>query len=255
MAARAADKDLFTEEGKLIPWKQLVAAVGKDRAMDLSTAEADYERSPEQARTYAAQAREARTPVDKTDQMLGRIGATGRRLLGGFGLMYMRNIANIIEEPLKIGYTEGFQMKQTYQQAFAQQLGTPLTANPEEAQQRILATQYGGTGYAALRNAQNQVMRSNPALYTAGQTAVSAAGGFAAAEWLMGTIAPAFASSGAGLAVAGITAGVAAVGITALNQYGAYSDQDKTAIANATRMNNGENLAFYKGQEADNARS
>ena len=240
-AARATESQYFTEEGTL-KGKEIIGETwfDKDRYIELSDYERTLARSPEQVRTFKAAATAVAEPPDEISKALGRVGGTARRILGGFGMMYMRTMSGLITSPLETGYKEGIQMERTFERAFSQQFGTPLSTDPEEAYQRILATQYGGTGYAALRTAQNQIMKKQPGTYMMGQTAVSAMGGFATAEWLMGTIAPGLASSGWGLGAAAILGIGTGIGVTAMNAYGAREDQEKTAIANATALMNGQ---------------
>ena len=158
-----------------------------------------------------------------------------RLLLGGFGLMYMRSVFDIMTGGAQMGY-QSYQEQQAAitQMVGGQMGGMPAYWGPEQRLQQAQAP-YAGSGFAALRLLQAQMYRDpqTAARLTAAQAAVAAGG---AGFWL-GTMAGG-PMVGAGMAAAGAIA--APIGVTALNLFGAYQQPEATAQAMAARIWTGQ---------------
>lgn len=163
-------------------------------------------------------------------------GKMSRRLLGGFGLMYLRSIGGIIMQPTQLGYQEALQEQMQVQQGWGSRFGgvIPFT-NPEQMYQRAAAT-YGGMGWSGIRQLQANIMQQHPSAQGAlgmAESGIGAAGLVATMGWMAGTpiawpILGAVAA-GAGLITAGI------------NVAGAANQPEKNAIAIASQMASGAN--------------
>jgi hypothetical protein len=165
-----------------------------------------------------------------------------RRMLGGFGLMYIRSIGGIMAGGLTQGYQENLAQQQAVLAGMGQMGGAPPQFTPDERLAQAQAM-YGGAGWAALQNARAQATRDpfTQGLMGAGQAAVGA-GGLALTLGLWG--APITGPMAAGLA------GAAALGQQAISTYGAYTETEQTGVGMATRMMTAtpEERARYFGQ-------
>jgi hypothetical protein len=164
------------------------------------------------------------------------VGKMSRRLLGGFGLMYLKSIAGIIMQPTQMGYAEQLQEQQAVQQGYGKRFGGVVPfANPEQQYQRAAAT-YGGIGWSQIRQTQAQIMREQPSVQGAigmGEAGIGTGGLVATLGWMAGTPV-----SWPALAAVAVTAGVVSAGI---NIYGAKNQPEKNAITLASQEASGAN--------------
>jgi len=146
-----------------------------------------------------------------------QFGRMTRRMLGGFGLMYMRSLAGIITGGTQMGYAEGIQQRAAIETAMGARFGGMMPVlNPEEEVTRAEAG-YGGLGWSAVRRTQAGLIRGGYG--TALAAGGAALGGAALAGWL-GMMAPA-GSALANPLLAPIIGGIAALGTVGMTAYGA----------------------------------
>jgi hypothetical protein len=189
---------------------------------------------------YARALREEGRPVPTVEGgPATRLGAMSRRLLGGFGLMYLRSIGGL----MTTGAYTGLNERMAYEQQMGQQflgVGGQMPVTPMEEQQRILATQYGGSGGLMMQTTRNMIMAQQQPAYqlaTTGLAGISAGG---MAMWLGEGLGWSEAKAGrAGLVIGGITMAAN----TALNIAGAAQDVQGTSMNLAIRRARGENFA------------
>jgi len=195
-----------------------------------------------QAEKEEGQAQEA---IADTDKGGSRVGMLARKLFGGFGLMYMRSIGGLMATGAYTGYAERMGMEQQMAQPFLA-AGGQQAITPMEEQQRILATQYGGSGGLAMQSARNIIMKEQQPLYQAATSTLAgiSAGGMVA--WLTGEQGLGWSKQKSNTAA--LLAGVGIMGANeALSIYGATQDVQGTSMNLAIRQARGENLGRTAG--------
>jgi hypothetical protein len=168
--------------------------------------------------------REVYEPSGKKGEL--SLGSLGRKMLGGFGLMYMGSIANIATTPLKFGYQESFQREAAFGKAFGV-AGGPMDRDIEGdiAYQKSL---YGGTGWRQLRGIYSDIVRNDQRLAEGINVGQAALGTGAMVGWI-GNMAGVAASTLNPLMLgAGVLGGAVALG---LGTYGAYQQTDENALS------------------------
>jgi len=171
-----------------------------------------------------------------------KLGGLARRLLGGFGLMYLRSIGGLMTTGAYTGFGEREQLEAQMGQQFLG-VGGQVPYSPMTEQQRILAVQYGGSGGRAIQAFKNAIMTQQQPLYQFGTTGLAGISAGGMAMWLSGE--QGLNVKGEGMA-GKIGLGVG-LGVMAINQAvqiaGAYQDVQGTAMNLAVRRARGENLA------------
>jgi hypothetical protein len=164
------------------------------------------------------------------------LGMLSRRMLGGFGLMYMRSIFGIITGGMQAGYSEYNQQQAQAEQAYGQYMGgvSPMVM-PEQRLARYAAAYGGGAGWAGLQTFRAEAAK-NPLLSTGMDLAAAAIGGAGAgatmAMWgMQPELSLPFAIGGAALAVAG----TGMMGI-----YGQIAEPERNAVAVAAQIAQGK---------------
>jgi hypothetical protein len=164
------------------------------------------------------------TDIGEKDKDKTQLGMLARRMLGGFGLMYMRSVLGIAMGPSKFGYDEALQQQQQIETGMGAAYGGMMPrVNPEMEYQRAAAA-YGGLGYSYLRQQQTKMLQEHPGLqglFGMGQTAIGA-GALGLTMNLWGAGIP-------GGVIAGL-AGAAAVGSFGLQVAGAATEPESNAV-------------------------
>jgi hypothetical protein len=182
----------------------------------------------ERQRQVAATERQmAALDISPGRELAGRVGRMSRRLLGGFGLMYMGSIANLLTAPGRMGYAESMQQQVMAEQVMGGRFGayTP-TMTPEMRLARARQS-YGGFGQRTMAGMQARMLEESPGLVNLAGSAFTGAVGYGAASYF-GGIASLPASwltplaAGVGLA--------AAVGMGAIQVAGAINEPELTGI-------------------------
>lgn len=222
---------LFTREGKFIGMEEATR-----RATEGELTEADWAMAGK-FRTAAAQEASAQRQIERIESggedWRGTLGKVSRRMLGGFGLMYLRSIGNIMTGPGMMGYEEAIQGQAQAEAALGSVYGGMEMYTSPEARIRRAQRARGGLGGFGLRGLYASALE-NPltaGLMSFAQTGVGAGGMAMFLADMLG--APAAAVPGVGIA-----AGVAAsVGSIALGAMGAASQPEETAISLMSRRN------------------
>jgi len=161
-----------------------------------------------------------------------RIGTAGRRLFGGFGLMFMGGIARRIIEPTFTGYQEAMQEQAIAEQAFGGRFGgfAPMvTAEQTMARANLLR---GGMGWGAVRGLQANMAMNAPGVGGALGLLGTGVSTTAGAMWMMDILGPALgigeaAIPGIGLALGGLSM----LALGGVETAGAYQDPRRAAAA------------------------
>jgi len=214
---------------------ELASVLAGKPSAEIETAFEQYETA--QGRAGLSRLQMATAAMQPGTPVPGEEGATqwgmmGRRMLGGFGLMYMRSIAGIIGGGAQLGYPEFQQQQQAIQAAYGAQFGGMVpTLSPDEYVKRMQAP-YAGGGWAALKTIQGDLARNQPGMMGALGMAQAGVGAFGAMSWLA-MMAPAAAPF-----IAPVTAG-AMLGTAALNIYGAATRPQENAVNIASQIARG----------------
>jgi len=159
--------------------------------------------------------------------MMAKVGGFARRMLGGFGLMYLRSMMGFITGPAEAGFAEAEQAQVMATNVLGGGMGGfAPTLTPDQRIQRARLLQGGFAGWA-LRGMQANVAE-NPALsggIAAGQAALGAG---ALSLYLTSLIPGAGAAAGP---VGLIAAGLAATGVTAAGISGAMQQPYQAAAS------------------------
>jgi len=155
------------------------------------------------------------------------LGMLGRRMLGGFGLMYLRSVAGVMTGGTQYGYAEGIEQRRLIEASMGARFGGVTPAWAPEEEQRRAAAAAGGFGWAGLQQLGTGARRQ---FGTAASMAQAGLGAYALASW-MGTMVEGT-SLGflAAPAAAPIMAGAAALGVGALTAYGAAQQPELTGV-------------------------
>lgn len=168
-------------------------------------------------------------------------GGAARRLLGGFGMMYMRTVGNLIV-PDTYGYADRARFDETMYGTLGSSLGgAPI---PQSLAQRVANARALSGGSYDVKTAMGMLGAQFPGVQMFASSAVSGIGAFGATEWFAGNIeaaAPEFAKKLMGAAVP-IGIGVAAASMLAQG-YAASQDTSGTGWRTA-QWNKGITDAF-----------
>ena len=158
------------------------------------------------------------------------IAGSARKLMGGFGLMYLRSMAGIISGGISTGYNEKIQSDEVMSHVFGNTVGSGfIPTNPETAIKNKLAG-IGGSGMGALKSL--QVSWTNPTTAMLAGSAQAGIGGFALASWGAQPLAEMFGKSLSAPQVLPIALGAAALATTAtvgIDMFGAMNNKNGTA--------------------------
>lgn len=160
-----------------------------------------------------------------------RLGMISRRLLGGFGLMYLQQIGGIIAGPTMRGYQEGMEQELMAGQAFGARAGGYIPEMNIEARIARANAMYGGVGWRGLRGAYANMLETQPGLTGLAGMGQAGIGGFGLAAFMTSMIAP----GAAVLPPALIAGGLAAATSYGMQVGGAYQQPTTTAIDLASR--------------------
>ena len=161
-------------------------------------------------------------------------GRLARATMGGFGLMYLRSVGDIITGGSQLGYQPYMEQQQMMAQMVGQQMGgMPAFFGPEQRLQQA-QTLYAGSGYAALRNMQTGFYQDPQKAARVGmlQAALGAGG---AGLWMGAMIGAPWLGAVGALAAPPI--------VTALNIAGATQEPEATSQAMAARIWGGQTPA------------
>ena len=172
----------------------------------------------------------------------GDMGMLARRMLGGFGLMYMRSIWGIATQGLQYGYGEYNQQMAQMEGGLGGYLGGAIPSVTPEMQLSRIAGTTGGVGWAGLRTLQAQAYQRPgvPGLAGLATAMLGAGGGLATMGLWMG--APIAAPILAGAALVG--GGLYAAG----SIYGAAQETDRNAQYIAAQVAAGRGVLGAGGQ-------
>jgi len=166
---------------------------------------------------------------------LRNMAMMARRMLGGFGLMYLGSIGRIMAGPSMRGYEEAIEQQMYAGRAFGARAGGYIPAMTVEERIQRAEAMYGGVGWQGMRSIYAGFLESSPGAVGAlgmGQAGVGAAGLAMYVGWMAG--------AGAATGPIGVGVGVtAALGAHAMNIAGAYREPETTAIELAGRTLSG----------------
>lgn len=188
-----------------------------------------------------AAAGRAEWKASEADKADAGFGGFARKMFGGFGLMYLRSIGGLMTQGAYTGLGERMQAEQQIATPLAQMGLGGMPQTPQERQQRVLASMYGGQGGMALTDFRTSMMQNQPGLFNLGGIALTGVSAGGLAEYALPGLFKDIPEKQIGRAAIGIGA-AAAFGAEALNIYGAYKDVPGTATALAARRLRGENL-------------
>jgi hypothetical protein len=154
-------------------------------------------------------------------------GRLARATLGGFGLMYMRSIWDIVTGGAQMGYAPFQEQQAMISQTVGQAMGGGMPYWGPEQQLQQAQTMYGGAGFAGFRAAQAQIAQ-RPGLQGGVNLLQAALAGGGAGLW-MGSMM----GMGPALGIAGAIA--APVGLTAMSIAGGMAQPEITGIGMASR--------------------
>ncbi len=188
-------------------------------------------------------------PTTARGRAMERIAGFGRRMLGGFGLMYMQSIAGMIGGKAMEGYPEAMEGMMMQQQLMGQAIGGFESVQTVESRIAQAKRMQGGLGGFGIRGMYANILE-NPAASMAmglGVTGLSAAsfGMFGAASLGLG-----------GAAIAGVgalAAGIAVPTILGLGTVGAMGQPEGSAASLWAQAYKGrEGLSWaYLGQQLE----
>jgi hypothetical protein len=184
----------------------------------------------EQARESAMRARgvfERGGGLTRGQRALGRVGRISRRLLGGFGLMYMGSIANIIMGPGRMGYAESMEEQAVAEQAMGGRFAGAMPSLTPEARLQRARAMYGGYGARGMARLQAGLLEDRPGLAIGAGLLQAGVGGFGFTTFAAGLY-----GVGATAALpASLVAGGVAMGVMGASQlYGATAEPEQTAM-------------------------
>jgi len=176
------------------------------------------------------------------------IAGSARKLMGGFGLMYLRSMAGIISGGISAGYNEKIQSDEIMSQAFGNTVGSGyIPNNPETVIKNKLAG-IGGSGMGAMKSL--QANWTNPTTSMLAGAAQAGVGGFALASWGAQPLAEMFGQSLSATQVMPIALGAAALATTAtvgIDIFGALNNKDGTASSIAGKRDPSHVLSNIPG--------
>ena len=153
--------------------------------------------------------------------LMSKAGSAMRKIAGGFGLMYMRSMWNIISGAGGFGYEESVALNAGIEGAMAGAWGADLPGYNQQANLQAAKALYSGGGKRGLDVLQERMLRENPDLVNAGKALISGIGGFSASTWFLQ-------SFGMGPAAVPIALGVGAatgIGSSLLTAYGNLTEE------------------------------
>ena len=160
------------------------------------------------------------------------IAGGARKLLGGFGLMYLRSMAGIISGGISAGYNEGIQSNEIMSQIFGNTIGSGYIPNNPETEIKNKLAGIGGSGMGALKSL--QASWTNPTTSMLAGAVQAGIGGFALASWGAKSFADMFGQALSGSQIMPIALGAATLATTAtvgIDIAGAVNNKDGTASA------------------------
>ena len=116
-------------------------------------------------------------------------GGFARKIFGGFGLMYLRDITGLATQGLGYGMQQAQAMNQDFTTGANQVLGTRNVINNQAQQLANIQALYGTNNDP--RIGAQILMGKNPAVRAGADTALAGVAGFGATDWLLGALAPA----------------------------------------------------------------
>lgn len=163
----------------------------------------------------------------RTGAIADRLGAMSRRLLGGFGLMYLGSIANFIASPGQMGYAESLEQQVMSEQILSGQMGSYSPFITPEMRLTKARQMYGGMGQRGLASLQASALENAPGLVTAQGAAQSFLGGFGLTQFAAGLLG----IGGLAALPVSATAGlVATAGMAGIQTYGALQNPELTGV-------------------------
>ncbi len=112
------------------------------------------------------------------------MGGFFRHAFGGFGLMYLKNIAGIATSPLESGFNARMQSEQQIGGTLFNILGGQRESNAQDALSRAEGLYQGGQGWEGVLKARAALTRSAPGVMSNTESAVSAISIYGATTWL-----------------------------------------------------------------------
>jgi hypothetical protein len=166
-----------------------------------------------------------------------RLGRAARRMLGGFGLMYIRSMLSLVGQGMGGGYDAYMQQEQaTYAQLGARLGGMPMRVTPEQYIQGGQAMQ-GGGGLQAFRMLYGDMLRSPLAgVAPFGGSLLAGASAFGGTAWALGSMGAKEATIGKWAPAVGVMVGAASY---MANLYGAAQDVRGSSIGLASKLSTG----------------
>jgi hypothetical protein len=180
----------------------------------------------------------AERAAERSGGFATKIGGMARTLFGGWGLMYMSSIGRLMTEGATTGMQERLAMEQQLGAPFQAVAGGGMPINPMDERQRILASQYGGSGGLLMQQGRNWMMANQQPLYNMAATGLAGISSFGFGAWALNDLLP---EGKAIPAAAAIGAGTM-IGSTVLNIAGASADVQGSALSIATRELKGQNI-------------
>lgn len=235
---RKAEVAEFYPEGKFVGWKEAQRMVDTGEAPRTWLDEAWDIEGREGVLAKQQQSLERRTAPGAG--ISRRLGMISRRLLGGFGLMYLQSIGGIIAGPTQRGYAGGMEQELLAEQAFAARAPGVIPGMPLEARIARADAMYGGVGWRSMRGAYANILENQPGLVGLGGMGQAGVAGFGLAAFMTNMIAPTAAVLPPALAAGGI----AALATYGMQVGGAYTQPETTAIELASRTLAGKRQPF-----------
>lgn len=168
-------------------------------------------------------------------------GTAARHIFGGFGLMYMRSIGNIIGSGGQFGYNESVGMEQGITTALSGGWG-PNAGYNMDANLAGAKALYGGGGQRAFNALYNNLLRNAPGVIDTANALVAGAGAFGATTWFGGELASALGIGSKLLGPISLGVGAMVAGGTAIaNQIGRVSDETGWIASNYENFVNQRN--------------
>ncbi len=112
------------------------------------------------------------------------MGGFFRHAFGGFGLMYLKNIAGIATSPLESGFNARMQSEQQIGGTLFNILGGQRESNAQDALSRAEGLYQGGQGWEGILRSRAALTRSEPGVMSNMESAVSAVSIYGATTWL-----------------------------------------------------------------------
>lgn len=182
-------KELLTRSGQMLAWAgggEAPPWTGKPAGTKYEGGAAERDELQKARSTFlkADFADIETTQKAQAEETEGRgFGGLARKLFGGFGLMYMRSIWNLMSAGSYVGYAERQQMEEQMAPSFLA-LGGQLPAGPVGQAQRREAVYYAGSGGRAMAQIQADMLQNYPRMYAAGGGLVTAVSAGGMAAWL-----------------------------------------------------------------------